>query len=267
VVSLNNAGEVAFRWNLTHGSSVNPTNDAAIWSGRPDTLRLVARKGDVPPRGVGAITEFGDPVINATGDVAFQVTLGDEASAIVAEQSGQLEVLARTGDVAPDAPTGAVFDVFHSDQSPLVNGAGQIAFSALLAQGEGGVDEQNDFGLWATDVTGNLRLVVRESDVIYVDSGPGFDLRVVSNFSTYDDVNVFGQGTSNQDGRPSFFSGRGQIAFWAQFTDGSTGVFLSNVVAIPEPTSVSLLAIALLYLYPSVRIRRRPSAWQVTSQP
>jgi hypothetical protein len=37
--------------------------------------------------------------------------------------------------------------------------------------------------------------------------------------------------TGNSDNRRSAFNNLGQLAFWASFTDGSQGVFVSNAVA------------------------------------
>jgi hypothetical protein len=60
-------------------------------------------------------------------------------------------------------------------------------------------------------------------------------------------------GTGNGDGRPSGFNNRGQLAFHARFTDDSRGIFVSNVVAIPEPNSLLLLALGLVGAYLSQR--------------
>ena len=55
----------------------------------------------------------------------------------------------------------------------------------------------------------------------------------------------FTGGSGNEDGLPSGFNERGQVAFYATFTDGSSGVFVSNVVAVPEPTALLLMVGAL----------------------
>ena len=52
-------------------------------------------------------------------------------------------------------------------------------------------------------------------------------------------------GSGNQDGRGSGFNDLGQITFSARFTDGSYGVFVSNVVAVPEPSTIVLSVIAI----------------------
>jgi hypothetical protein len=45
------------------------------------------------------------------------------------------------------------------------------------------------------------------------------------------------------------FNNVGQIEFHAQFTDGSEGIFISNLIAIPEPSSMLLLAFAVTTVF------------------
>jgi hypothetical protein len=79
------------------------------------------------------------------------------------------------------------------------------------------VDVPNNEGIWATDRNGLLRLIVRKGDPVEV-----------------------------------AFNDRGQLAFGAGFTDGSSGIFISDLVAIPEPVSFALtgsaLAVLILFL-------------------
>jgi len=49
-------------------------------------------------------------------------------------------------------------------------------------------------------------------------------------------------------GRPSGFNNLGQFAFWARFTDGSSGIFVSNRVAVPEPSSMFAILMGALCL-------------------
>jgi hypothetical protein len=100
-----------------------------------------------------------------------------------------------------------------------MNAAGQTAF-----QGRAGVDSLGDSGIWATDVNGTLQLVVRAGDTLEV--APA-DFRTI----WYVDFVADSQGeTGNEDGRASGFNDRGQIAFEAHFTDGTSGIFVSDAV-------------------------------------
>jgi hypothetical protein len=83
------------------------------------------------------------------------------------------------------------------------------------------VDSTNDLGIWATDRSGVQQLVVRTGDELEV--APG-DVRTIG------DLRFMGA-NSNSNGWMSGFNNVGQVAFWASFTDGSQGVFVSNKVA------------------------------------
>lgn len=125
---------------------------------------------------------------------------------------------------------------------PVLNGAGQTAFTATLTGAD--VDNTNDRGLWATDLDGLVTLVIREGDLFDVDDDPiNEDYRTVASIINYD-------GIGNEGGRASSFNDAGQLAFSATFTDGSSGVF---VATIPEPTSLALLSLTGLAMG-----RRRP---------
>ena len=71
------------------------------------------------------------------------------------------------------------------------------------------------------------------------------DLRFIESIVLPDNVR---KGSGNNDGHRSPFSNRGEIAFRAIFTDGTSGVFVSNAVAVPEPTSISILSAGLLVI-------------------
>ncbi len=105
-----------------------------------------------------------------------------------------------------------------------INSTGQIAFSANTTDGLGGI--------WGTDLAGHLRSVVHSGDTIQI--APG-DFRVVAVLS-------FLGGTGNADGRASGLSDNGDVAFWAGFTDGTSGMFVSDALTVPEPAALTLLA-------------------------
>ncbi len=73
-----------------------------------------------------------------------------------------------------------------------------------------------------------MQLIARTSDLLEL--APG-DFRTISFLG-------FVSGTGNSDGRPSGFNNLGQLAFLASFTDGSSGIFVSNLVAVPEPSAL-----------------------------
>jgi hypothetical protein len=223
-VASNNAGQIVFPGLLT-GSGVNSTNDMGLWSNRSGSLELVARKGSQAagtPSGVKYFNILAFPVLNDAGQITFGSTLtgsGVDSTnelGIWSDGSGEMALVARTGSQAPGTAAGVKFSNLNSLS---LNSAGQTAFRAYLTGG--GVDLTNDRGIWATDRDGALQLIVRTGEELEV--APG-DFRTPSDL---DFVSITGNGDSQKSG----FNNLGQLVFWASFTDGSQGVFVSNAVA------------------------------------
>jgi hypothetical protein len=117
-----------------------------------------------------------------------------------------------------------------------INDRGQVAFLGGLQVGEGGVTENDNLGIWAEDATGVLQLVVRT----------GSELEVAPNvFRVVTELDLLGAAAKIGSG----FNDFGQIAFIANFSDGSSGIFVSNRVAVPEPDSSQLVIVLALAVY------------------
>ncbi len=224
-VAFNNLGQVVLGANLV-GNGVNSSNIEGLWSNRSGNLELVARRGSQAagtPIGVNYVFSTPSyPVLNDAGRIAFRSFLAGSGVnstnelGIWSDGSGELTLVARTGSEAPGTADGVNFFDLHF---PSLNSAGQTAFRANLI-GDG-VDFTNDRGIWATDKNGALQLVVRTGNQLEVAAG---DIRTLSDLD-------FVTATGNSDGRPSAFNNLGQLVFWASFTDGSQGIFVSNTVA------------------------------------
>jgi hypothetical protein len=242
-IGLNNAGQIAFSTTIA-GPGVDSTNDIGVWAGEAGNLRLVAREGNVAPGAGGAVFNYDlhDVVLNFKGQTAFQAFLAGSGvdptnNGIWSEGTGNLELVARVGSHAPGTAAGVVFRNFGNpgvNETLVLNAQGQVAFAATLT-GDG-VDISNDRGIWATDPDGQLQLIARTGDALQI--APG-DSRTI-------DYLAFVGGSGNEDGRPSGFNDFGQLAFVAQFTDGSSGIFVSNLVAVPEPATPLLACFAWL---------------------
>jgi hypothetical protein len=131
----------------------------------PLGLELLALEGDLAagaePR------EFAWPfdvlAANDAGDVLFDAIVtggGNDRGIWIDRATGGREIVLFEGDPAPGI-AGAVFSVFDTFQVGF-NDAGEIAVRAQVTGG--GVEASNDFGVWAPDGAGGLRLVAREGD-------------------------------------------------------------------------------------------------------
>jgi hypothetical protein len=166
-------------------------------------------------------------VLNGAGQTAFFGRLtgtgvdSTNDSGIWSEGGGSgLALVAREGDAAPGTAYGVNFSSFDFS-FPVLNGAGQTAFRGFLTGS--GVDSSNNTGLWATDLNGDLQLIVRAGDLFDVNDDPLIEvLRTVSL------VGFFG-GIGGEDGRGTGFNDAGQLAFRLGFTDGSQGIFVANL--------------------------------------
>ena len=222
---FNNAGKIAIEGFLA--GNVDDSNDEGLWSNVSGSLALVARKGSQAagaPVGVnyGTFTNSGWPVLNDAGQIAFITELAGTGvnatndKGIWSGKPNALALVARRGDPAPGTSSGVHFSDLDY---PALNRAGQLAFHSGLSGS--GVGSANDEGIWATDPTGALQLIARAGDQLEVTPGV---------FRTLSDLN-FSSTSGNSDGRPSGFNNLGQLAFWAKFTDGSQGVFVSSRVS------------------------------------
>lgn len=163
--AVNDAGQATF-----FGSLGGPS-DHGIWTGTPDDLTLVARRGQAVP-GMAAGTVFGtiqnSLTMNNAGHVAFVASFSGSPSppsggtALWAGLPGQLRVAARRGlAVVPGSPLITINEI-HED-TVTMSGSGAVAFQAVLT-GSGVTTGNNDV-LMFSSAEGALELVAREGDL------------------------------------------------------------------------------------------------------
>jgi len=228
---INDAGQTAFLGGVNSGG---PTS-RGIWSeGGGSGLALVARAGNMAPGTSDNFTVFNSPVLNDAGQTAFlgHLNTGNNTTnrGIWSEGGGSgLALVARLGDAAPGTS-----DSFTFLGTPVLNDVGQTAFLGDLNSG----NNTTGSGIWAEDPSGVLTLIARQGDLLDVENGPGTDFRTIIDLSFVTITNSGFSNTGNGDGRASGFNNFGQLAFRANFTDGTSGVFLSNLAAVPSPRAV-----------------------------
>jgi len=146
-----------------------------------------------------------------------------------------LTLVARKGNQAPGTPFGVIFS---SLSYPALNDRGQVAFSGSLTGP--GITSLNDHGIWVTDLTGAVTLLIREGDTLEI--APS-DIRTVTRVAFYMTL------SGGDDGQPSGFNNFGQVAFEAEFDRGSSGIFLASAPdQIPTISEWGLVIMTLLLL-------------------
>ena len=119
--SINSVGQVAF-WAEFMAPNGQPTSGLFVQSG--NTLQEIARRDSRIPDGAGneTIRTFSRPSLNATGEVAFQVTYGDGLHAMLLWSGGVITRLTTSGESLPSA------SLLRSATAPSLNALGQVAF-------------------------------------------------------------------------------------------------------------------------------------------
>jgi hypothetical protein len=226
--AFNNAGQTVVVAGLS--SEDTPNRQASVWLADSDNLTLIARRGTHAPGTASGVNfeDFGGwSLVNEAGDALLNVLLSgtgvddsNDEALFLSDSLGNLTLVFRFGQQAPGTPAGTLFAGNPAlGYARVLNSVGQVATTGPLAGP--GVDSTNDHGIWAYDRSGVQQLIVREGDELEV--APG-DFRTISELSFVGD-------NGNSNGWPSGFNNFGQLAFWASFTDGSEGVFVSNKVA------------------------------------
>jgi hypothetical protein len=248
---LNNHGAVAF--------GGQPAAQAALWRKLPGAAaEMVVREGDEPTGMPGVFFDdvfFNDDAemplwISDRGDVAFWASLvgapigPNFAESVWIGSPGNLRAVIVERTSAPG--TGGVFASMSSTIGDMVRdmAVNRNSQVAVLAYFEVIPGDRRD-GLFATDLEGNLHKIVAHGDMLEV--APG-DIRQVDNVSFKGTAHQF-QGSGLND--------LGQVAFSVRFTDGTSGMFISSLVAIPEPTTGTTGVIGIAVVALRVFARRR----------
>jgi hypothetical protein len=218
---------VAFLTSLIGGSA-----NMGIFAGAPGSVHTVALQGTPAPAGGNYVTFTKAPLINASGQVAFPANLGggSSPSGIFVGAPGSVQPVALEGMLAPDG-NGATYGQLHDF---VLNGSGEVAFTANLSGASA--------GLYAGS-PGAVIEIVRLGDQI--DFGDGSGLHTINNIVT---PNVAGLDTGLS------LNDSGELVYVLSFTDGTSGIFESQITGVPEPSSVLLTFAGLLAV---ARYRKR----------
>ena len=182
VPAIADNGEVTVLATLAQGAVRTP----AILAGNP--LRVLARKGDAPPKGGSATApwvSFSDPACDGTGHVLFGGSMLDGATARFGLWTNA------AGALAPAALTGAsAFGISGAKWTAITSWAISPSGSTFFTATFGG--SSSGAGVWSFDAAGN-HLLLKQGDVINGQSATGFTVLAPVPGSP-------GQGRSYRDG-------------------------------------------------------------------
>ena len=181
-----------------------------------------------------------DPVINAEGLVAFRGALNDPTQSdaihgIFIEDSGKgIRAIVTDGSSVPGGPPEAQFFVQDWNTNFQLNRLGQVVVGTQFRTED---DPTIKLGLFVDDPILGFIPIALPGDLIQVKPG---DIRQIAV------AGISNRPTGNQDGTQMTLNERGQILFLARFTDGTSGLFVSNAVAVPESRTAFLAVAAIL---------------------
>ena len=185
---VNDDGKVAFHAYL--GGTQSPSPEGIFGASVGSAPVLIARKGQLPPNGLGSMTNFSEAAINAAGQVAFYAGLntpvigtGGLAGAIYRGSSsgGSLTEIVRQGAVLPGQTSG----IYSLAGRPTINVAGQVVF-------ESSVQSPTYHGWYRAESSGTLtRLAYTNNSASLVNSNDTLFMGIRGSGST--PVNAYGQ--------------------------------------------------------------------------
>ena len=241
---LNNAGQIAFVTEID-GAGVDESNNEGIWSGETNDLALVTRRGDQAPDALSGV-HFKDldyPALNSSGQIAFRAELtgsgvgtANDRGIWATDATGALHLIARAGDQLEVSP---------GDFRTLSD----INFSSASGNSDGRSSGFNNLGqlvFWAK-FTDSSQGVFLSSAVAHL---PGD----FNNDGTVDaaDYVVWRKTDGTQAGYDAW---RAHFGVSLSVGSGSALPSAQPLSAIPEPTSIALVAAGLVVL--GLRGRRR----------
>ena len=168
VATLEAGGHYAFAASLqtNSGLGITSANDTGVWGTFGAPQRLILRENDAAPSGGGGLFDtFTSASLTSNGDgqLAFSTAMKVAGSITTANRYGLwlwdpllFGLVARGANQAPGTPAGARY---AQPQQPSLGAA--LGFRSTLATGAGGVNSNNDTGIWVLE-NGTVTLAARE---------------------------------------------------------------------------------------------------------
>lgn len=271
MIGINNMDHVAFSATLKTAGTAASLGTGLFTDQGTGTLRKYAFQGEPMPSvqtmgggsagfsGTNWGSGFGTSLLTGNDSLVMSVSglnggdvtgVGQNDSAILSlGADGQLRKLARTFEAVSVLTTlmPGEFARMTAFQSGLAaNSMGQVAFTSTLGSSLGSSGSVsgligNNLGLFATFPDGTLSLIAQRGELFFA---PGMAMPLT--VSAINGITTSG----GQDGRSMSLNDNGDLAYSLQFSDGSSGVFVTRV---PEPGTAALTFVAGI----AALIRRR----------
>jgi hypothetical protein len=211
--ATNPGGDVLFNAEVGPVGGCCPVEGLFLHDESAGRIRTIVKAGDPAPNGNGSlfVNQFGQPVLNGMGQVAFAATIAGAVGGLgngagIFRGDGQaLTRIVRTGQIPPAG--GGSFDLLTL---PSMNGQGDVAFLAGISNGEGGVYRGDGGALVEIARTGTPLV-------------PGWDLRSLTQRSSLS------------------VNDAGQVAIYAQLESSSS--CCPDSVVLADGSTAELIAI------------------------
>jgi len=232
--SVNASGETAFMAYMKTGvGGVTSADDWGLWRETGGGLQLMLREGQqAPGRPAGAVFHIlsqhwllddGGMVVLATLR-GTNVTSANSTGIWHIDTAGVVSVLLGTGEALPAAVAGGS-TVAGFYLRPDVSPAGNYAAVVTLVPGTGDTTSANNLMLLSGNAgtPGVYDLQARRGTIYQVGAGTKTIRNIILGFFT----GANGTTTGGSGGMSRIINDGGQVAAWLQFTDGTSGPFIS----------------------------------------
>lgn len=262
-VSINSVDQLAVTAGLVGGVG----SGDGIWTANANgsLVQMVASRGMTAPGTSVPFNSFDDPAFVSFNTLSFRATLisgsGSTDSGIWAKlNSTVLTLIAREGEQVPGFDTGTVYagnqGPFHAFNAPMMNSAGDVAFSASLAGA--GVNSSNDMAIFVKRANGEFLRYARKGDYIQVENE--LHQIIAISFGGYGDYGL-GLSTGGMDGAPRYFANDGSLIYYAKLDDGRSVLATGRrIIVVPEvggAFAIGLAAIAATNRHGNIRVRKQ----------
>jgi hypothetical protein len=248
---INDNDDLAIGASLDSGP-FTPVVDVIYREHNGQLTRVIATGDQLTSNRNLSVNQLGSHAMNNAGQIAFAYqatgpTLnGLHWGIALANSPGNVIPIILGRDPVPGGPAGSII----ADELPVdfeLNNRGQIAFESTLLTSP---PTARKTGVFIYDPVQGVMPIALPGDMIQVRPGV---MREIANAEMLDPT------LGSNDAARDTFNDKGQLLFRAAFTDGTSGLFVSNAFAVPEPSVAA--CVCVLAVCGVVSTGRRRAWW------